>query len=322
MRSKTARAMKLAEKQHGVVSLTNLHDSGLSTDQIARLVSSKTIHRVLDGAYRFVSHPESELARSAAVCLSRPGLTIAGPTAARLWGFRRVGHDHAIHVICRPKAQPGRASWLVPYRTACLDEQDIVSRTDGIRLTTHKRTVVDMMRFAADDAVVSMIEQGLDQRWFSEAVLRKTAEEIATPGRPFAKRFLILLSERIDGGPAGSDWESSVGDALRMRHVIGLARQHAINVSGYGNLRFDLAIPEIRWALEVDVHPSHFTREGAAKDKFRDRCCAEAGWLVQRIGEPDLRYRFDETMDALVRHIRQRRASHHNSLDRRRPDVA
>jgi len=322
MRSRTARAMAVAATQHGIVSLADMRNVGFSTDQIARLVSSKDICRVVDGAYRFVSHPETELARCAAVCLSRPGLAVTGPTAARLWGFRRVGQDHSVHVICKPKSQPGRAPWLIPYRTDCLAEEDIIRRSDGIRLTSQKRTVIDMTRHVTDNAIVSMLEQGLDKQWFSESEVRQTADAIATPGRPFAKRFLALLGERIEGGAAGSDWESIVGDALRARVVMGFVRQHAINVRGYGNLRFDLAIPALKWALEIDVHPSHFTRDGAAKDKFRDRCCAEAGWLVQRVGEPDLRHRFDATIDSLHRQIRQRHMTPDRSLHVRHPEVA
>ncbi|RLE21479.1 MAG: hypothetical protein DRJ50_09155 [Actinobacteria bacterium] len=314
--------MNVAATQHGVVSLTNLQDAGFSADQIARLVSTATIRRVVDGAYRFASHPETELGRCSAVCLSRPGLTIAGPTAARLWGFRRVGKDQSIHIICRPKAQPGRAPWLVPYRTARLDDGDVVGRADGIRVTTPARTVIDMTRFASDIAIISMIEQGLDKHWFRESDLQETAAAIATPGRPFAKRFLTLLSNRIGGGAAGSDWESIVGGALGARVTVGLVRQHALSVGGYGNLRFDLAIPNIKWALEIDVHPSHYTREGAAKDKFRDRCCAEVGWLVQRVGEPDLQHRFEATMDSLERQIRKRRATLTSPHPVQHPDVA
>jgi very-short-patch-repair endonuclease len=322
MRSDLAIAMTIASRQHGIVTRSNLFEVGFSADQVARLVSSSSIHRVVDGAYRFASHSETELGRCAAMSLSRPGVTIAGPTAARIWGFRRVGHDHSVHVICKPGAQPGRVPWLIPYRTACLADSDIMHMPDGIRLTSQKRTVIDMVRYSTDNAIVSMIEQGLDKQWFTESEIRTTASAIATPGRPFAKRFLALLSVRIEGGAAGSDWESLVGDALRARNLPGLVRQHALTVRGYGTLRFDLAIPALRWALEIDVHPSHFTREGAANDKFRDRCCAEAGWLVQRVGEPDLRHRFDATIDSLERQIQRRRATLGPSLRNPRTEVA
>lgn len=184
-------------------------------------------------------------------------------------------------------------------------DEDIITRTDGIRLTSKSRTVVDMVRYATDSAVISMIEQGLDQRWFTDKALHEVAEHTRTSGRPFASRFLGLLDSRLLGGPAGSDWESVVGDHLARRRMIDIVRQFPLTVRRYGALRFDLAVPSRRW-VEIDVHPSHFSREGAARDKFRDRCCAEVGWLVQRVGEPDLRYHLDATLDSIEQTLARR----------------
>ena len=295
-----------AAGQFGIVSRNQLLELGVGPDGINRLVCAGLLERVIDGAYRLVSHTESESGRSLAVSLSRPGVAIAGPTAARLWSFRRVPRDGLVHVIVKPHGQPGRAPWLRTYRTAMVRSEDIITRTDGIRLTSKSRTVVDMVRYATDSAVISMIEQGLDQRWFTDKALHEVAEHTRTSGRPFASRFLGLLDSRLLGGPAGSDWESVVGDHLARRGMIDIVRQFPLTVRGYGALRFDLAVPSRRWALEIDVHPSHFSREGAARDKFRDRCCAEVGWLVQRVGEPDLRYHLDATLDSIEQTLARR----------------
>ena len=298
--------LNIAATQHGIVTRRQLSHHGFEDDRIARLVTTGVLVRIIDGAYRVASHRDGELARCLAVSLARPGLVVSGPTAARLHGFRRVPNDHLVHVTAKPHSQPARAPWIRTYRTALIERSDIARRADGVRLTRPARTVVDMVRYASDGAVASMIEQGIDLGWFDEDDVRATAERTNTLGRPFARRFLALLDDRILGGPAGSDWETVVGDALRQRGVRGLVRQHELTVPGYGRLRFDLAIPERRWALEIDAHPSHHSREGAARDKFRDRCCAEIDWIVQRVGEPDLRFRFDPTLDSIVRTIGRR----------------
>jgi very-short-patch-repair endonuclease len=298
--------LDVAATQYGIVSQRQLSDLGFSRDRVARLVTSGVLVRVVDGAYRLASHADDELARCIAVCLARPGLVVSGPTAARLHGFRRVTKDSIVHVTAKPHSQPARAPWIRTYRTALVQPSDIAHRSEGIRLTTPARTVVDMVRYCSDAAVISMIEQGVDLGWFDEGQVRSAAERTNTIGRPFARQFLALLDDRMAGGPAGSDWETIVGEALRQRGVRGLVRQYPLKVPGYGRLRFDLAIPERRWALEIDAHPSHHTREGAARDKFRDRCCAEIDWMVQRIGEPDLRLRFDPTIESIIRAIGHR----------------
>jgi very-short-patch-repair endonuclease len=298
--------LAVAARQHGIVTNQQLCEQGFTRDRTARLVASGVLVRVIDGAYLVASHTEDELTRCVAVSLARPGLAVSGPTAARLWGFRRVSKDRIVHVTAKPHSQPARATWIRTYRTALIGSIDIVHRPDEVRLTSTARTVVDMVRYASPSAVVSMIEQGLDRDWFDEDALRSAAERTCTPGRPFARQFMSLLDARLGGGPAGSDWEAIVGERLRGRGITGLVRQHPLTVPGYGRLRFDLAIPERRWALEIDAHPEHYSQEGAARDKFRDRCCAEIDWMVQRVGEPDLRYRFDPTLDSIKRSLDHR----------------
>jgi len=299
-------ALLLASRQHGAIARTQLDHLGFTEHQVARLVSTNVFVRVLGGAYRVASAPDDSLSRCAAVCLSRPGLVIAGPTAARLHELRRAPRDHRIHVIARPHAQPARAPWLVSYRTAMIASTSISTRADGIRLTTPARTVIDMTRFVGSHDLISMIEQGIDRGSFTSDAIRAVAEGIATPGRPFARQFIEVLDGRFPGGAAGSHWETRVASELEARGVRGLVRQHPLEVPGYGRLRFDLAVPVLRWAVEVDVHPSHTTREGAARDKFRDRCCANVGWQVHRVGEPDLDLHLDNTMGQLVASYRRR----------------
>ena len=51
-----------------------------------------------------------------------------------------------------------------------------------------------------------------------------------------------------------------------------------ITLPGYGAARFDMAIPPLRWALEVDLHPEHRTPEGRARDSLRDVAAEGLGW--------------------------------------------
>ena len=75
---------------------------------------------------------------------------------------------------------------------------------------------------------------------------------------------------------------------------------------GYGPARFDLAIPEVQWVLEIDIHPDHGL-EGGAADKRRDRCARASGWETEHVGEQDLVARFSATIEGLVQAIDRRR---------------
>ena len=76
---------------------------------------------------------------------------------------------------------------------------------------------------------------------------------------------------------------------------------------GYGNVRFDMAIPSIQWVLEVDVHPEHRTVEGQTGDCRRDRRTRRSGWFVDRVGEAELTIEFDATLDDVVASVELRR---------------
>lgn len=96
-------------------------------------------------------------------------------------------------------------------------------------------------------------------------------------------------------------------DALVARGVSDLESQVKEMLPGHGSVRFDLAIPAIRWVLEVDVHPEHRTVDGQGGDHRRDRRSRRAGWVVDRVGEVELNANFDAVVDEQVESIAERR---------------
>ena len=192
------------------------------------------------------------------------------------------------------------------YRTPLLAEEEIVRRDDGIRLTSPPRTVVDLTRYVEPFALASAIEHVLARQMCTVATLARTAGQLASPGRPWVRRFLAVLEQRHPGAAAESEWELRVGNALVQRGVSGLERQVWKELPGYGPARFDLAIPELQWVLEIDIHPDHGL-EGGAADKRRDRCARAIGWETERVGEQDLVARFSATIEGLVQAIDRRR---------------
>ena len=267
------------------------------------------MRRVVDGGYAFGAAADSELVRSAAICTGRPKLVIGGPTAARLLRLRRAPNDGLVHVIAPPASQPCRATWVRAYRTAALGPDDATERIDGIRLTTCSRTMVDMTRYLGIDDLSSMLEDVLARGLCTPASLLAVTAPLDTRGRPWVRRFLRVLLSRVDEAPAESEWERKVRVELRRRGVDGLEPQHLIEIPGYGRARFDLAIPHLRWALEIDVHPRHRSMRGTASDNRRDIAADSVGWLVRRVAELQLAGDFTATMDAVVASIGRRRAA-------------
>ena len=65
-------------------------------------------------------------------------------------------------------------------------------------------------------------------------------ERLNTPGRPWVRRFLRVLTARVPGRSRESDWERRVCDGLVRRGVSDLESQVNEKLPGFGNVRFDL----------------------------------------------------------------------------------
>jgi hypothetical protein len=290
----TSGAHQFFARQHGLASVSQLRSSGLSPRAIERLEQVGAIELVLRGAYRTASVELDDIARCSAVCLARPNTVVAGPTAGRLWDFRRLPHDRRVHVIAPPASNPAVARWVVPYRTAAIQPDDIIERPDGIRVTTRERTAFDLARHLDADSLLSVIEQAMHDGRLDESAMRAVAVDWISPQRPWVWSYLRQLDRRLSGGAAESHPEVIVATALGAAGVHGLVRQYELRIPDYGPARFDLAIPRLRWAIEIDVFPTHDETIGRARDRRRDAAAGGAGWTTHRLDRRTYETRLDQ----------------------------
>lgn len=294
----------LLATQHGVVSSTQLRLADLTQREIEYLCGRGDLVSMIRGAYRSPSVQECELTRCAAICLSREETIIAGPTAARIWGFRRVGGDLRIHVIAPRGRRVSNQPWCVDYRTAAIYDDDSIERGDGIRVTTRARTAFDLARALSDDDVLlSVMEQAMSDGGLRDGDMRAVAVDWVR-GRPWAARFLDQLDRRLAGPGAESEPEVRVGQAIALAGVDGIVRQFGVELPGHGRARFDMAVPQVKWAMEVDVFPTHRQTIGRQRDATRDRAAAAVGWRVFRMSAAAYEQRFDETIAFAVADLR------------------
>ena len=293
-------------KHHSVASDADLIRLGVSRSQRRQLVEDKILERVLDGAYRFPGLTHDELGRCVGACSRPSGLIVAGPTAGRISAFRRMPRDGLVHVIGPPASHPSVEKWLRVYRTAMIDPLHVVERDDGIRLTCPARTVLDLSRHLSDSDLRSVIDQVESERMATCETIYQIAAELATPGRPWARRVLRILDQRPQNGVPESHWESRVVAALIDRGIHDLRPQRWLDVPGWGAIRLDASVDRIRWGVEVDVYPTHFTEDGGSKDRDRDLACDGIGWRISRVAGPALRSDFNLAIDRLMKVFEQR----------------
>jgi hypothetical protein len=301
-----AAAHRLMSQQHGVASAAQLVGTGLTNRQLQHLADTGQLIHLVRGAYASPSRAIDELTRCAALCLARRDVVVAGPTAGRLWSFRHVARDRRLHLIAPPRAQPCRDRGVAVYRTAAIHAEDIIARPDGIRVTSRPRTALDLSRHVGSHELLSIIEQAMLDGNHGDADMRRTAVDWISPQRRWLDVYLRQLDRRVPGKPAESKPEVDLGQALTEAGVQPLHRQFSIDLPGYGPARFDLAVPDISWAIEIDVHPSHETIGGTASDHRRDVGAVALGWLVTRVTRARYLGSFDEVVTDLTSIYRAR----------------
>jgi very-short-patch-repair endonuclease len=171
-----------------------------------------------------------------------------------------------------------------------------------------RRTAFDLARWLGPRDLLSVIEQAMHDGGHDETEMYAVAIDWLSPRRPWAGHYVRQLGLRLPGRAAESHPEIRVSEALRQAGIHGLVRQYPIELPGYGRARFDLAVPQSRWALEVDVFPTHSETMGQLADTARDDAARSIGWTTFRIGRADYCQNFDASIADAAASCRRARA--------------
>ena len=292
--------------RHGVVTLEQLIADGLSTNTLRRLVTLGVLVRIHNAVYRLATSPDTFESRCAAACMADQSAVITGAAAAKFWAFRHVHRVEQPIVLVEHDRWPLSGAVLI-RRTNVLEPEDWVLRNDGIRLATPTRAWFDCARDLSDTKFEMLTEWVLDHH-ASVPTLWRTRRRLNHQGRPGLARVNRVLSQRATWQrPAGSGLELRVLNALTERGVKGLICQHPIRLPDGVLIHPDGALPDIKWAVEVDHVTWHGGRLDAQRDKGRDRKLRRVGWQVDRVTDVELEQSFDATIDELVELVDDRR---------------
>jgi very-short-patch-repair endonuclease len=284
-----------ARERHGLVVAADLRAARIVGRARSDALNSGLLVPVHRGVYRLGSHHVTFEMRCAAACLAAPDAAIAGPTAARLVGLRKVFTDN-VHLIARRAIT---LDGIDAHRTDLLSSND-VTVIDGLRILRAGRLLCDLAAHLDDAALESVIEQALDRRMISLPTLRWHAARFIAPGRPGSVRLRRVLESRpVWLRPADSDLELRLWRALRGRGL-DLERQVSVALDGGETVVIDLAVRSCRFGIEVDHVTWHGGRLDAQRDKRRDRMLLRVGWMIARVTDEDIEQRLDQTVDQLV----------------------
>jgi very-short-patch-repair endonuclease len=182
-----ARIAAIAARQHGVVSVRQLHQAGLSDNAIAGRVRLGRIHRVHRGVYAVGHRALGFEGRGMAAALALGDAFLSHRSAAALWGLLPI-RPGPIDVSIASRTGPRRHRGIHVHRPRSL-RRDQVTRRHGIPITTPKRTISDLRRTTGPAEVRRAIRQ-------AEVLGLHLGEEDGDRTRSELERLFLQLCRR------------------------------------------------------------------------------------------------------------------------------
>jgi very-short-patch-repair endonuclease len=281
-----------ARRQAGAISRAQLATCGQSESRITGMVHRRELIEILPGVYSARPAPESMRQRLWAAVLWSDGV-VSHRSAAQLWQLP-VPASLAVHVTVADRRfrypVGGVRTHRVPLGRLC------TVRYDGLPITDHVRTVVDLLRTESLAIARGLLDRALQQHWVQEHDVCAAFRD--EPGRTGNRQLRLLIAELEPGAHAES--ERRLHRLLRRAGITGWVAQYEVRLAGGGSRFVDVALPRQRIAIEVDGRRHH----DDASDRFDDdRARANElvalGWRVLRVTWNELVLRPDRIVAQL-----------------------
>lgn len=269
---------RLADRQHGVVSLGQLMALGLSPSAVRMRAAAGRLHRVHRGVYAVGrARLDGRGRRMAAVLACGPGAVISHRTAADALGLltRATG---SIDITIPSRSGRSRRG-VTLHRSPGLRPHDRIEQ-NGIPCTSPARTLLDLAAVVSAPTLAQAIEAAERLRLFNghavEAALARAG------GRPAARRLRAALAAYLgEPPPTRSELERQALELFR-RAGLPLPRINALVHTAEGPLEVDFCWPDRRLVVEADGFAFHRTRAAFERDRRRDQLLRAAGWAPVR----------------------------------------
>lgn len=276
------RIAELAERQHGVVTRSQLEGLGLGGNSIDRRLQLGRLHRLYRGVYA-VGHrvPSRESRWMAAVLLCGSGAVLSHRSAAVLWGIRDPT-SRSIEVTTVAKS---RSRGSIHRHFAVLPPDEVTTER-GIPVTSVPRTLFDLAAVSPVDVVEHALRESEYRRLHDRLSLPDLLARY--PGRRGSTRVRECLRRRRDlpAGRARSWLELEFLPFLR-RNGLPRPRLNVWLQVGGRSMQVDCLWPG-RVVVELDGFAGHGTRVAFREDRARDRRLRVAGYGVTRIAPEQL----------------------------------
>jgi hypothetical protein len=291
----TPDAVRWLSTHHGVITTERLRICRVGRKAMMRLLVDGALRAVERGIYVSTTVPTSLEQRCALLCAAHPAGFITGPTAGALLQLRRMPRRAPIHLATRHGLHLPTAIGVHFRQSTVITCADRFTREDGIVVASPARLAFDLAADLRPLDHLSVLQQLLHEKKVGVEELVAIERRLGHPARAGSGLFRRNL-ERLDGSaPNESHHEVRLAEALRARGIPIENQSRLVRASSGRTARVDLAVPAIRWGIELDIHPEHRTYEGQANGAARTRDLHGLEWQIEPVTERDM-----ENLAALV----------------------
>jgi very-short-patch-repair endonuclease len=268
----------LAGRQHGVVSVAQLRELGLSKHAVRNAVQRERLLPVHRGIYA-VGHaaPTLDACRMAAVLACGVGALLSHRAGAELQGLVRSAPRFEVTVAHGRQSRDG----IVVHRSRLIHDEDR-DQVRGIPVTSVARTLVDLADVLSEDRLADAVHEAEVQRRFDLRAVERTLKRLpGRQGRHKLQRILVAYRPQPNFTRTRAE-----------RRLIAICERHGLprpqTNLWLGEYEVDAYWDDVRVAVEVDGRGAHLTRKAFQEDRTRDRRLAGRGIRVVRVTWDDL----------------------------------
>lgn len=304
-----AALLRLAGRQHGLVTLAQLIDRAFTDKAIRHRVRSGVLFRVHRGVYAIAGTKDSfEFRIMAAVLAAGDGALASHRCAASLYGLRRIRCD-APEVTVSGRAAP-RIEGFQAHRRDVITALDR-SRIGVIPVTSPPWTLLDL---AADGVERVRVGGALDDVLVRKLASLGAVERVVTRALGLRVPGAVLLAELVDERrlgkkPSATGLEDELLEVFRAYGLPEPERQFELILPNGRMAIFDAAYPELLLGFEADGDASHKGLLDRMRDKARDQQAGLIGWTTKRYTTEDIRERPAGIADEVERLRREAKAA-------------
>lgn len=269
----------LAERQHGVVAVHQLHDLGLDPVQVARLHAVHGWEQLTaDVLRRTGSTPCAAQRVAAAVLDAGPGAVLSHDSAAAWWGHGGSPLERPVHVSTTRNSSRRRSLTRV-HRVRRLEAQWVTDRL-GVAVARPPLVALNLFAIHSYERASTVTDALWSQRLLTGRSIAMFLDVMGRRGRNGTAGLRRYLSERGEHYvPPDSGLESRVRSIL---DAAGIPMRRQVN-SGDESVwigRVDFRHPSLPLIVEVQSELHHTSLVDRRHDKRRIEALEAAGFEV------------------------------------------